>query len=105
MRLEVRTDRAQFLVSKAPEPRNDGDGRQKADRDTGELLYGTELVAMDASGAEVIKVTTGGAPKVAVGQFVTVVGLIASPWSMEGRSGVAFRAQSITVAKQQASTT
>jgi hypothetical protein len=102
MRLEIRTDRAQFLVSKSPEPRNDGDGRQKADRDTGELLYATELVAMDASGAEVIKVTTAGTPKVTAGQFVTVVGLIASPWSMEGRSGVAFRAQSIAAAKQPA---
>ena len=102
MRLEVRTDRAQFLVSQAPQARSDGDGRQKADRATGELLYATELVAMDDSGAEVIKVTTAGAPKVAAGQFVTVVGLVATPWSMDGRSGVAFRAQSITPAKQQA---
>src|SRR5439155_22451469 len=101
MRLEIRTDRAQFLVSQEPQPRSDGDGRQKADRATGELLYATEVVAMDESGAEVIKVTTAGAPKVSVGQFVNVVGLVATPWSMDGRNGVAFRAQSITSAKLQ----
>jgi len=77
-----------------PEPRGDGDGRQKVDRASGESLYATELVAIDDTGAEVVKVTTAGAPKVAPDQMVQVSGLVALPWSMEGRSGVAFRAAS-----------
>jgi hypothetical protein len=99
VRLEIRTERVRFLVSKAPEPRSDGDGRQKVDRASGESLYSTELVAMDDTGAEVVKVTTAGAPKVAADQMVQVSGLVALPWSMEGRSGVAFRAQAIAPVK------
>jgi hypothetical protein len=37
----------------APQPKNDNDGRQKTDRDTGAPLHVTELVAMDDTGAEV----------------------------------------------------
>jgi hypothetical protein len=105
MRLEIKTERMQFLVTRAPEPKSDGDGRQKADRDTRELLYVVELVALDGSGAssaEVIKVTTAGEPKIAYGQFVHVTGLVVTPWSMDGRSGISFRAQSIVPAKQSA---
>jgi len=58
MQLEIKTEGVDFVVSRVPQPKNDNDGRQKADRDTGELLYATELVAMDDTGAEVIKVTT-----------------------------------------------
>jgi hypothetical protein len=60
VKLEIRTDGVEFVVSREPLAKNDNEGRQKADRDTGELLYVTELVAMDDSGAEVIKVTTAG---------------------------------------------
>jgi len=95
VRLEIRTDGVDFVVSREPMAKNDADGRQKADRDTGELLYTTELVAMDDTGAEVIKVTTAGAPRVAKRQAVTVPGLVATPWNMDGRGGVAFRADSI----------
>ncbi len=102
MRLEIKTEGVEFVVSRGPEPKSDGDGRQKADRGTGELLYVTELVAMDDTGAEVIKVTTGGPPKIAKRQLVHVTGLIAVPWSFDGRSGVAFRAESINGAKAPA---
>jgi hypothetical protein len=58
------------------------------------------VVAMDDSGAEVIRVTTGGkAPDVSKRQMVQVSGLIAVPWAIDGRSGVAFRADSVIVAK------
>jgi hypothetical protein len=96
MRLEIRTDGVDFVVSREPLPKLDMDGRQKADRDTGELLFTTELVAMDNSGAEVIKVTTGGAPRVSKRHAVSVRGLVATPWNMDGRGGVAFRADAIT---------
>jgi hypothetical protein len=51
---------------------------------------------MDATGAEVIKVTTVGEPRVVKRQFVTVLKLVATPWTIDGRGGVAFRAESIT---------
>jgi hypothetical protein len=98
MRLEIRTEGVEFVVSRAPEPKNEQDGRQKADRRTGELLYVTELVAMDDAGAEVIKVTTAGAPKVGKRQLVQVAELVAVPWVIEGRGGVTFRAESIVPA-------
>ena len=96
MQLEIRTEGVDFVVSRAPLPKNDNDGRQKTDRETGELLHVTELVAMDETGAEVIKVTTAGQPRVAKRQLVTVVKLVATPWNIDGRGGVAFRADSIT---------
>ncbi len=95
MQLEIRTEGVDFVVSRPPQPKNDNDGRQKADRETGAPLCVTELVAMDDTGAEVIKVTTAGEPKVAKRQLVTVVRLVATPWNIDGRGGVAFRADGI----------
>lgn len=96
MQLEIKTEGVDFVVSRGPQPKNDNDGRQKSDRETGALLHVTELVAMDDTGAEVIKVTTAGEPKVAKRQLVTVVRLVATPWNIDGRGGVAFRAEAIT---------
>lgn len=95
MQLEIKTEGVDFVVSRAPQPKNDNDGRQKTDRETGELLHVTELVAMDETGAEVIKVTTAGAPRVTKRQLVTVLKLVATPWNIDGRGGVAFRAEAI----------
>ena len=96
MQLEIKTEGVEFVVSRAPQPKNDNDGRQKADRDTGTPLHVTELVAMDDTGAEVIKVTTTGEPRVTTRQLVTVVKLVATPWNIDGRGGVAFRAEAIS---------
>ena len=104
MLLELKTDGIDFVVSKEPEPKNDENGRQKADRTTGELLFVTELVVMDDTGAEVIRVTTGGAaPKVGRRQTVTVTGLRVQHWAMDGRSGLSFRADSIAPVSAPAS--
>jgi hypothetical protein len=80
MQLEIKTEGVDFVVSRAPQPKNDNDGRQKSDRETGAPLHVTELVAMDDTGAEVIKVTTAGAPRVVKRQLVTVARLVATPW-------------------------
>jgi hypothetical protein len=95
MQLEIKTEGVDFVVSRAPLPKNDNDGRQKADRETGAPLHVTELVAMDDSGAEVIKVTTAGEPRVVKRQLVSVARLVATPWNIDGRGGVAFRADGI----------
>ena len=95
MQLEIKAEGVDFVGARAPQPKNDNDGRQKSDRETGAPLYVTELVAMDETGAEVIKVTTTGEPRVAKRQLVTVVRLVATPWNIDGRGGVAFRADAI----------
>ena len=106
MQLEIKTEgRVEFVVSRAPQPKNDNDGRQKTDRETGELLHVTELVAMDDTGAEVIRVTTAGQPRVTKRQPVTVVKLVATPWTIDGRGGVAFRADAIVPVPTTPSTT
>src|SRR5947209_20167871 len=95
MQLELKTEGMEFVVSRAPQHKNDNDGRQKTDRETGAPLHVTELVAMDETGAEVIKVTTAGQPRAAKRQPVMVVKLVATPWTIDGRGGVAFRADAI----------
>lgn len=95
MQLAIKTEGVDFVVSRAPAPKNDNEGRQKTDRETGAPLCVTELVAMDETGAEVIKVTTSGEPKVVKRQLVTVLRLVATPWTIDGRGGVAFRADAI----------
>ena len=100
MRLVIDTSRVRFTVSKAPEEKRDLDGKQRADKRTGELLFTVQLVAFDEAGAEVITVTVAGAPpRVSVGQDVHPVELEAIPWSQEKRSGVAYRAKSVTPAQ------
>jgi hypothetical protein len=103
MRLEINVERKQFTVSRAPEPRTDAAGRQRKDKATDAPQWQVQLVAMDETGAEVIRVTVAGAPpEVVPGQQVQVVGLVAFPWQQDGRSGVAFRAESIQPVKARA---
>ena len=59
----------------------------------GELLWRVQLVALGDSDAEIIRVVLAGDPGVGQGEMVQVEGLTAQPWEMEGRSGMAFRAQ------------
>jgi hypothetical protein len=96
VRLLVDTSKVTFTVTKAPEPKTDADGRQRADRKTGELLYVVQVMALDETGGEVLNVTVAGSePKVAVGQQVSPVELEAIPWAQSNRSGVAYRAKDL----------
>ena len=100
MRLIIDTSKAAsgFMVSRGFEPKLDiTTGRIKTDRTTGQELYTIQLMALDEKGGEVITVTVAGAVReVPVGSQVTVVDLEALPWNNNGRSGVAFRAASVT---------
>jgi hypothetical protein len=71
-------------------------GRQRADTQTGELLFTVQVMALDDTGGDVLSVTVPGEPRVTVGQDVRIEGLVATYWEQNGRSGVAFRAASIT---------
>ena len=97
MRLRVDVSEVQqFIVSRKPAPKVDREsGRQRADTQTGELLYSVQVMAIDDSGGEVLAITVPGEPAVTPGQQVRVDGLVAIPWEQNGRNGVAFRATSV----------
>ena len=96
MKLRIDTTGVSFVCTRAPEPRIAFDtGQAKTDRETGLPLWQVQLMALDTSGGDVIAVTVAGDPNVTVGQPVQVDGLVALPWSQEGRSGIAFRADAI----------
>jgi hypothetical protein len=89
MKLRIDTAGVSFVCTRAPEPRIAFDtGQAKTDRETGLPLWQVQLMALDTSGGDVIAVTVAGDPNVTVGQPVQVDGLVALPWSQEGRSGM-----------------
>jgi hypothetical protein len=99
MKLKIDTSAVSFVCTRSPEQRIAFDtGQPKVDRETGQPLWQVQLMALDASGADVIAVTVPGDPNINVGQPAHVEGLVALPWSQEGRSGVAFRADSLRAA-------
>jgi hypothetical protein len=93
VKLYVDTTGKQVQVSKDPEPKKDQNGNQRSDKNSGRLMWATQVFVQDQDGGEVITVTTAGElPNVKVGQLVSVSGLEAIPWATNGRNGVAFRA-------------
>lgn len=105
MKLPIDTSSITFLAVAPPEPVLDFETRQPRADDNGEALYSVQLVALAEDSAEIIGVKVAGKPGDAVkqGTSVKVSGLVASPWSMGDRSGVAFRAQSIEPATARSS--
>ncbi|MEU8070660.1 hypothetical protein AB0B20_12970 [Micromonospora sp. NPDC049151] len=96
MKLYVDTTRKQVTASKDPEPKQDQNGNQKSEKNTGRLMWSTQVFVLDETGGEVITITTAGEkPDVKVGDFVEVEQLEAIPWATNGRNGVAFRAVSL----------
>ncbi|SCG77600.1 hypothetical protein GA0070609_5424 [Micromonospora echinaurantiaca] len=96
MKLYVDTTRKQVTASKDPEPKNDQNGNQKSEKNTGRPMWSTQVFVLDETGGEVITITTAGEkPSVKVGDFVEVEQLEAIPWATNGRNGVAFRAVSL----------
>jgi hypothetical protein len=101
MRLPIDTSRLKFLVVSDAEPlRQYEEGKPReawAPRTdvNGEQLWRVQLVALGDGEAEIIRIAVAGDPKVAQGEMVAVDGLTAQAWEMEGRSGMAFRAQAI----------
>ena len=99
MKLYVDTNSKQVTVTKDPTEKLEQNGRQKVERNTGRPMWSTQVFVLDDDGGEVITITTAGErPNVKVGQSVAVSKLEALPWSTNGRSGVAFRAEEIKAA-------
>jgi hypothetical protein len=97
MRLRIDTVGMTFMAAGPPEPVVDFDTKQpRTDTETGQALFAVQVVVLADGGADVIGVKVAGEPKgIAQGSPIKVTGLVASPWSMGDRSGVAFRAAAI----------
>jgi hypothetical protein len=108
MRLPIDTSRLKFLVVAPAEPlRQYEEGKPReawAPRtDTnGAVLWRVQLVALGEGEAEIIRVAVAGDPNVGQGEMVTVDGLTAQAWELDGRSGMSFRAQAIQSATGRA---
>jgi hypothetical protein len=99
VKLLVDVSRTSFTVTRGAVEKVDQNGRQKTDRNTHEPLWVTQVMALDATGGEMLNVTVAGVPpKLTVGQQVLPVELEAIPWATNGKNGVAFRAKSLNVA-------
>lgn len=74
----------------------DFETRQPRADANGEPIYGVDVVAFGTEAPQIWPVKVSGQPRgVAVGQQIKITGLVATPWSRDGRSGIAFRAGAI----------
>jgi hypothetical protein len=92
MKLPIDTSGMTFMCAAPARPVTDFDtGQHKVDGN-GELLFNLQVVALDEDGAQIISVKVPGDPRTGQGTMLRLDGLVAMPWSMNDRSGVAFRA-------------
>jgi len=105
VKLPIDTSSITFMVATPAEPVRDFETkRPKLDPETGLPLFNVQLVALAEGGAEIIGVKLPGEPAgLAQGVPVNVLGLVATPWAMGDRNGVAFRATRIEPATKPAS--
>jgi hypothetical protein len=95
MRIPIDTSNLTLMAGKIEQALDFETKRPKADAN-GEPIYMVDLVVIAEGSPQIWPVKVSGEPKgVAVGQLVKVSGLVAAPWSMEGRSGVSFRADTV----------
>src|SRR5512132_1345645 len=93
-RVPVRPGAAPVLAFDTRQPRAD---------ENGEPLYVVQLIALAEGEAEILAVKVAGLPSgIRQGHPVKVSGLVAQPWSMNDRAGVAFRAARVEPAVPQA---
>jgi hypothetical protein len=100
MRLPIDLSNLTFIAGSDPAGVLDMERRQRADKATGELLFGLDLVVLGLEdGAEVWPVRVAGEPKgIATGQPLRVEGITASPWEIDGRHGISFRVKVLEAA-------
>jgi hypothetical protein len=103
MKLAVDTSAIAFLCAVEAEPVVDFETKRPRADENGEPLYLVQLIAMTDGAAEILAVKVSGLPTgLRQGHPVKVSGLVAQPWTMADRSGVAFRATRIEPAVPQA---
>jgi hypothetical protein len=103
VKLPVDTSAIAFLCAVEAEPVVDFETKRPRADENGEPLYMVQLIAMSDGAADIIAVKVPGQPSgLRQGHPVKVQGLVAQPWTMQDRSGVAFRAARIEPAIPQA---
>jgi hypothetical protein len=104
MKLPVDTSSIAFLCALEPQPVLDFDTKRPRADENGEPLYVVQLIALAEGAAEILAVKVAGQPGPGIrqGHPVKVLGLVAQPWTMGDRSGVAFRAARVEPATPQA---
>jgi hypothetical protein len=104
LKLPVDTSAIAFLCAVEAEPVVDFETKRPRADENGEPLYLVQLIALSDGAAEILAVKVPGMPSQAIrqGHPVKVTGLVAQPWTMADRSGVAFRAARIEPAVPQA---
>src|SRR5829696_10086311 len=96
MKLPVDTSAIAFLCALEPQPVLAFDTKQQRADENGEPLFVVQLIALAEGEAEILAVKVPGLPSgIRQGHPVKVHGLVAQPWSMNDRAGVAFRAARI----------
>ncbi len=102
MRLPVNTAAMVFIAMSRPEPVMDFTTRQPRTDQAGAPLYTVQVAAMFEDQGEILAVKVAGQPA-GIGQGVRVelAGLVAAPWEMGDRSGIAYRAASIRPASDK----
>ena len=97
MKLPVDTSAIAFLCALEPQPVLDFETRRPKADENGEPLYVVQLLVMGEESADLIAVKVPGVLSSGIRQChpVKVHGLVAQPWTMNDRSGVAFRAARI----------
>ena len=104
MKLPVDTSAIAFVCAMPPEPVVDFETKRPRADENGEPLYVIQLLAMGDGSADLLAIKVPGMPSQAIrqGHPVKVTGLVAQPWTMNDRSGVAFRAARIEPVVAQA---
>jgi hypothetical protein len=104
VKLPVDTSAIAFLCAMPPEPVVDFETKRPRADENGEPLYVIQLLAMGDGSADLLAVKVPGVPSQAIrqGHPVKVHGLVAQPWTMNDRAGVAFRAARVEPVVAQA---
>ena len=97
MKLPIDTSGMTFMAAAEARPVTDFETRQHKADENGEPLYNLQVVWLEDGGAQIISVKLAGDPQVAQGAMLELDGLVAMPWSMNERSGVAFRANRVKI--------
>jgi hypothetical protein len=97
MRLPIDTSGLTFMAAAEARPATDFETRQQKADENGEPLFNLQVVWLEDGGAQIITVKVAGDPQVALGAMLALEGLVAFPWVMPDRSGVAFRADRVKV--------
>ena len=99
MKLPIATDGVLFLCAGPAVPVVDFESRRPRADENGEPLSAIQLVGLFSDGAEVIRVQLAGrVPELVVGAPVRVEALVANYWTMGDRSGVSFKAATLSAA-------